>query len=420
MAKFRQQHQRSASSRAKSNAREDHSFSQQGPEEEIPHTYRRWRQWYAPIMDVEANPPGVEKVTSWRHRWGRVLYLTILACVLLLGLNFLASHVFWYSAQGEVGNPYALSPTDVSVVKHITVSPGQRVHKGQRLMSFGSPELQKALTQAQANIASVASRLHQQTNQSHSTAESLRAEIVGLVDQYQALRQEYNQQQNMVDSMKSLAAKGALNFGDVNQLKHQQTQTKTQYAAVYAKLQADRAELRQLRAGAGNGKQAALRQHLASLSKLRESLRSQQQSLSLRAPVNGVVSQVSVTEGQTVKPGESAVVVVPRHDYRTLLYFPPAARPRLSTGQNLTVSTPDDMHIPMRITRIYPSIQDLPNDLQNHVIHQGRVIVAVAQPTRPNDMQKVSSGTPVTSGVPRWPALQWTIDWWSKVRKALS
>lgn len=398
---------------------DDYNLPDRAPADEGGYVPRPWRQWYASSMEVEATPLEVE--APKRRRWGRLIYLAIVVIGLLLGLDFIASHIFWYSAQGSVGGQqYQLSPTDISTVKQISVTPGDHVKKGQLLVSFNSPQFDQTLAQTKASIAEIESKMQNTNDSQQSNAASLRAEISGLQAQYQALRQEYQSQQQQINSMESLAAKGALNFGDVRQLQQQQMQTKAQYSQIYAKIQSDRAQLKQLKASGKGGQQSALHDRLAALKQLRQSLRSRVQSLTLRSPVNGIVAQVPVTKGQTVKPGDPAVVVVPDNDQRTLLYFPPAARPRLTKGETLSVTTPDGTNIQMRIAHIYPSIQDLPDNLQNRVSQSGPVVVVVAKPTNLQDIQKLPTGTPVTSHVPRWRAGQWIGRWWNDASAAVS
>lgn len=397
---------------------DDYNLPDRLPADEGDYVPRRWRQWYASSMEVEATPLEVE--LPKRRRWGRFMYLAIVILGLLLGLDFIAGHVFWYSAKGSVGgNQYQLSPTSIATVKTIAVKPGDKVHKGQLLMSFDSPQFSQTLAETKAKIADLESNMQDTSNTQASTAASLRGEISGLQAQYQALRQEYQSQQQQIDSMASLAAKGALNYGDVRQLQQQAMQTKAEYSQIYAKIESDRAQLKHIHAATKGGK-STMHDRLAALKQLRQSLHARMQSLTLKAPVAGVVAQVPVTTGQTVKPGDTAVVVAPSGDQRTLLYFPPAARTRLAKGQELPVTTPNGTHIKMRIAHIYPSIQALPDDLQSRVDHSGPVLVVVARPVNPQDIQKLPAGTPVNSQVPRWQAGQWIGHWVSEAGQAIT
>ena len=376
---------------------------------------RSWHGWYAHSMEARSTPLAIE--APIRRRWSRFVYLAAVTACLLVGLDFLAGQIFWYTAQGVIGETsYSLSPTEVGVVARIGVTPGERVRKGQVLVSFSSPALHQSLAQAQANIAAIESNLQNQAKASRGMEGSLRAELSGLSGEYQALRQDYESQQSMIESTAALAAQGVLNFSDVDQLRERQLQLKAQIAAVYAKMLADRAQLRQLAKAGRPSASGALDRRLASLQRLREGLALQMRSLELRAPIEGIVAQLPVTRGQTVRPGEAAVVIVPPGNQRTLFYFPPAARSRLSAHQRLVATTPDGTRIAMHITRIYPSTQDLPETLQRPVNDRGPAIVAVAQPLRPRDVEELAAGTPVTARVPRWHAIRLPYEWWHKLR----
>lgn len=376
---------------------------------------RHWRQWYARSLEVKATPLEVQEPK--RRRWGRMIYLAIVIAGLLIFLNYLAGQTFWYSAKGVVGgHQYQLSPTSVSIVKTIDVSPGDHVSKGQVLVSLKSPQLNQEEAQTRVNLAGIESKLRDQSEDQQATASALQAEIGGLQSQYDALQDQYAYQQQRIDSIRRLAAKGVLNFGDAYDMQQQQMQTKAQYLQVNAKLQADRAQLKGLKATTKGATQSTLANHLATLDHLRQSLHSSADALSLRSPVAGIVAQIPVTQGQTVKPGDPAVIVVPNDEQRTLLYFPPAARASLTKGDTVPITTPDGGTIQMRISHIYPSIQDLPEDLQNSVTRQGQSIVAVAQPINPRDISMLQAGTPVTARVGRWHPSVWLSRWFRVVK----
>lgn len=389
------------------------------PVRDDPPVPRSWHRWYAHSMEARSTPLAIE--APRRRRWSRFIYLAVVTGALLFGLDFWAGQVFWYTAQGVIGDTsYSLSPIEVSVVAHVGVTPGEHVRKGQELVSFSSPALHQSLAQAQVKIAAIESNLQNQAQVSRGTEGSLRAELSGLRGEYQALRQDYGIHQSMIDSTQALAAQGVLNFSDVDQLRERQLQLKAQVAAVYAKMVADRAQLRQLVKAGHERASGDFDRRLASLRRLREGLALQMRSLVLRAPVNGVVAQLLVTRGQTVRPGEAAVVIVPPDNQRTLFYFPPAARSRLSAHQRLVATTPGGTRIAMYVTRIYPSTQDLPQTLKYPVNYRGPVIVAVAQPLRARDVENLPAGTPVTARLPRWHAIRLPYQWWHKLRGVLA
>lgn len=387
------------------------------PHEEEP-VPRRWRQWYASSLEMEGAP--LEVQAPRKRQWGRLVYLSLVIGAILFGVDVVAGHVLWYNATGSFGGrQYQLSPTDVSTVKDIAVQPGQHVSKGQTLVRLSSPQLSQNLAQARTNIAELESKLQATASSAHAQAATLRAQISGLQAQYQALHQQYQSRQQQINTMESLAAKGALNFGDVRALQQKQSQLQAQSSSVYAQIQSDRVQLRQLDAQGKGSQNARLQHRLASLKQLRKSLDQRMSALSLKSPINGIVAQVSVTQGQTVKPGQAAVVVVPSGHQRTLLYFPPAARSHLHRGKTLSVTLPDGSHAAMRIAHVYPSVQALPADLQSRVNHSGPVIVVVARPVSSHAVTDVASGTPVTARVSRWQTGRWVTTWWHEARSWL-
>lgn len=376
------------------------------------HVPRRWHQWYARSLELEATP--LEIAQPKRRRWGRFLYLALALLGIALGVNFLAQKIFLYTASGTIGvERYPLSPASTMKVARVEVHPGERVHTGQVIMRFDSPELEQQLAQTRVKIAETEAHLEQQSIQNDTTASSLKAEIEGLRSQLQALIQQYADQQSQVQTLKALAASGAASQVEVQKAQEAMVTSKSQYDAAAAKLRADRAQLRQLQKKDGATEKAA--SLLGSLRQLRKTLRSRVHALELRAPVDGVVAEVPVAQGQVVQAGNPAAVIVPGTDERTLLYFPPAARTRLHERQQLSVTTPAGDSLAMRIKQIFPSVQAVPESLQSDVDRQQQAVVVLATPVDPNAAAQVQPGTPVTASVPRWSGGDWVTRAWSSL-----
>lgn len=378
---------------------------------------RRWRQWYARSIDVETTP--LEITEPPRRKWGRYVYLLIVIAAIALGVNFVAGKALWFDASGTVGvKQYPVSPDATVTVKSIAVQPGQTVKAGQPLMRFSSPQLDQQLAQTRADIAKTKATLQQQTATSQGSASALRAEIGGLRSQLQALVQQYADQEQQVQTLQNLASNRAVNRGDVTRAREALLQTKAQYDSTAAKLRSDRQQLHALRASSNSAKSKP-DDLMASLKQLQRTLSSRMDALQLKAPVSGVVAQVPVTAGQVVKPGQPAAVIVPGNDQRTLLYFPPAARSRLKVGQLLTVTAPDGSDLPMRIERIFPSVESLPDDLQSGAENKGRAIVVLVKPASGHPSVKLQPGTPVTAEVSRWAPGKWLSELWSSTKKGV-
>lgn len=378
---------------------------------------RRWRQWYARSMDVEMTP--LEIAEPPRRKWGRYVYLLIVIAAIGLGVDFVAGKAFWYNATGTVGvKKYPVSPDATVTVKSIAVQPGQTVKAGQALMRFSSPQLDQQLAQTRADIAKTRAALQRQTASTRGSASALRAEIGGLRSQLQALVQQYADQQQQVQTLQNLANNRAVNPGDVTRAREALLQTKAKYDATAATLRSDRQQLRALRSSS-QGNHSTPGDLVASLKQLQETLKSRMDALELHAPVTGVVARVPVTQGQVVKAGEPAAIIVPGNDQRTLLYFPPAARSRLRVGERLTVTAPDGTNLPMRIERIFPSVESLPSDLQASVQKKGRAIVVLVSPAAHGAAIKLQPGTPVTAEVSRWVPGKWFGELWSSTKRRI-
>lgn len=334
--------------------------------------------------------------------------MLIVVAGLAFGADFLAGKIFWYNATGTVGGmQYPLSPTQVATVGEILVHPGERVHKGQVLVRVDSPQLSRQAAQTSASIASARVQLQSDARDRATTIATLQAEISGLKLQKDALQQQYDYNESQVASMRGLYTKGVINYGDLSGPIGQQVQTQVQSAQITAKLQADRAQLKVLQNEAAAETDSPVNLRVASLEQVEDTLRADTSELSLRAPLDGIVAQIPVTPGQTLQPGQAAAIIVPDNRQRTLLYFPPAAQTRLSTGEILNVLTPDGHHVAMRVSHIYPSVQDLPEELRNRTTEETQKIVVAAQPVNRQDISRLPAGTPVTARVSRWNLLDW-------------
>jgi len=53
-------------------------------------------------MEARSTPLAIE--APRRRRWSRFIYLAVVTGALLFGLDFLAGQVFWYTAQGVIGD----------------------------------------------------------------------------------------------------------------------------------------------------------------------------------------------------------------------------------------------------------------------------------------------------------------------------
>lgn len=371
---------------------------------------RPWHQWHTSMRVDEPIPleVGVRK----RPQWGRYVYLLIIALV-VVGLGKVAfSHVYWYNASGMLaGQDYTVSTMSPATVKDVLVKPSQHVHAGQPLARLDSPQLRHQLARDDRNLAQM--RAHAVSGSAANQVAALRAQAQSLAAQAHALNTRMSVQQTQISSIRTLIAEGAANLGDLVPLQAKLAKTRGQYHSTHAELQGIRAQLHNI----SNGSQAptgdAHAKLMHTLRQQRNQLRSRLADLTLTAPVSGQVAKINVTPGSVLRPGDKAFVIVADKNGRTYLFFPPAAQHRLHVGQHVAVNGPNGKQVDMRITNIYPSLQDMPSTDAAATSNGSPKVVATAVPlgdaTWPAALR---SGTPVTSRIPRWSA---PAHWWHEL-----
>lgn len=372
----------------------------------MPDRGRPWRQWHTQHAELDTAP--LEVTAPRRPQWGRFLYMLI-----ILGLAFFAGHlayqhIFWLNASGEVsGQQYQLSPSQTVRVNKVLVQPTDKVKKGQVLVRFTSPQLQQALARDLSSIADLEGKMANGGTApgSDNSIGSLRADIQSLQAQEQFLSQQIRQQKQQISQLRQLVSQGAAAPADLQQARMQHAQTRSRYNQVLAKIRADRGRIHQLDNAQSKGE---LQTRLRAMKQLRQSLRQRMDNLVLKAPASGVVAKVPANPGETLRAGQQAVVLVQRGTLRTYLYFPPAAGDRLQQGQTLPITLPDGTQVPMRVSKIYPSMQAVPKQLQPATGKSGdqaQVVVAAEPANRraASRLRRLQSGTPVSARVSRWP-----------------
>lgn len=373
---------------------------------------RPWHQWHTEMQVAEPVP--LEVTVQRRPQWGRWIYLAIILLIVAGIAKVIFDHVFWYNASGVIaGQRYTVSSIYPATVRDILVQPSQKVQQGQPLVELESPQLRSQLAQDSASLA----RMQQQsvTGSSANQVAVLKSQERGLSGQTRALASSLAVQDRQIRALQALIAEHAANAGGLVPLEADRAKVQGQYDTARAQLQGVRAQLHNIAQGTaavgGDGQQELVK----SLREQRDSLHSQLADLTLRAPVSGEVAQVKVTDGSVLRPGDEALVIVTGHDRRTYLFFPPAAQDRLQIGQRVSVTGPDGSRLRMRITSIYPSLQDMPGADTPTFADGSPRVVAAAEPVNDGTSWPATlrSGTPVSSRVARWAA---PVAWWNHAR----
>lgn len=372
---------------------------------------RPWRQWHDSTQPAQTSP--LEVSAPKRPQWGRFIYLAIILLIVAAIAKVAFDHVFWYNASGVVaGQQYTVSTIHSATVRKLLVQPSDHVQAGQVLATLSSPALQRKLTRDQARLAHLQ---HQEAaDSSANKLASLRAKKQSLQAKAHSLNTRMKQQEQQLHSLRQLVARNAASGSDLAELRAKHAQMHAQYDQTQAQLQGVTSQL-------SNVKETASDQHaderIATLKKQHKNLQEKLDGLSLKAPVSGQVARINVSKGSVLSPGDKAIVLVSGEKRRAYLYFPPAAQDRLHKGQKVTVTGPDGARMHMRISSIYPSLQDAPIASRHKQFGSPRVVVS-AKPVRGEQLPKgMHSGTPINSSVARWAA---PVRWFDDLKDALS
>lgn len=269
-------------------------------------------------------------------RLGRVLYLTALAGIALWIANAFAGHLVYFRAQGLVVADVAeLGSEYTARVKNVAVSRGQSVGEGAPIAEVASQEVSERIARIAADIA-----------RSRGELAGVKAELAGRVKLINEARMRLRVAERTRDSYDQVDEKGLitnqerLRFEDqyytaVQEVRRLETAIETLRAerdALGTRVEAAETALRDLRATFDNGV--------------------------VRAPWDGIVSDVSVLPGSVVQPGEPIARIARKETY-VLAYRATGTLYDVAVGEEVIVS--DGVRdYPGRIVRILPLTAKLP------------------------------------------------------------
>ncbi len=365
---------------------------------------RPWRQWHSSTQAQQSLP--LEVARPSKPQWGRYIYLGIIACIVALVAREVYTGVFWFNAQGAVsGRQYNVSPSQTVTIDEVLIEPSETVKAGQPLVKLNAPDLVQALARNEAEIARIQADLMESTSRIESNREELRARIATAKARVEALESRSRTEIERINAMRRLVAAGAVSKGSLQELEMQHTETWSDYQQAKAELESAYRQSATLAETERSSSDKALPENrLSSLTKLRDSIQTQLNSLELRAPSDGVVATVPVSRGDVLKAGEPAVVMLEQEDIRAFLYFPPSAQGRLKVGQIVPAHTSAGAEFPLRIEKIYPRMESKAGQQYNQLnAPADAALVAEAVPANGSDFPDfMNSGTPIYGRVPRW------------------
>lgn len=223
-----------------------------------------------------------------------------------------------------------LSARVAGAVRHVAVADYQRVHKGDLLLEIDPAEYQADLAKAEAGVASAQATLDNLANQI-----ALQQATIAQADaQWQAARATQRQAGLEADRQDDLLRRGLAGTRQkVEQASADHDKAAANMRAAEASAQAQRRQLDVL-AGQQAQRTAELRAAEATLQAARLKLAYTR----VTAPVDGVVGEAQVHEGDYVSAGSSLISLVPLPDVHVVANYKETQLTRVAPGQAVEVA----------------------------------------------------------------------------------
>ncbi len=261
-------------------------------------------------------------------------------------------------------------------IEKILVDEGQTVEKGQILITFDNIELSSkiseakaALTQAQSKAELLAkgadsSELRQARAQVQQAEERLRIlssgarpeEIVQAESKVEVLQGQYENAKKAYENGKTMLSAGIISQQKMDELT-------SGYEAAKSGLDSSKAALKMLKTGARSEEVRIAKSQLASAraqydkvtggakreeldiayaaveqaESLLNALQGQLREVELKSPISGVVSVISVSEGELVQPNRPVVSIIDYDALWTDVYVPESKLSFVKVGQKVTI-----------------------------------------------------------------------------------
>ena len=264
------------------------------------------------------------------------------------------------------------------VVEEVRVLPGDRVEPNTVLAVLTNPAVDSDLAQAKANLAS---------------AEAQRASLhAQLISQMLTLQGQLatDQAEAKTAAVRERAERSLVDAHIVSILDYTGTRMQAiEYARLVALANQQIAAFRQSMAAQ---EQAAVA-NVAALQAVLDNSRQQVQALSVTAGMQGVVQDVAVHAGQTLKVGGGIARVASVKDLKVTLQVPASEAGEVAIGQSVTLQLATDVaqNLRGRVTRVSPAVSNgsvdvdvlpqgsLPSDVRPNLAVTGNIHIANIQ-----------------------------------------
>ena len=292
----------------------------------------------------------------------RRLTLFLLAlCLVVLSVLILGAYTRKERVQGQVQARDGVAmvvPPEAGQIRQVHVKEGQAVKAGEVLVELGNERFSDAGSTQALIETNLQNQREQVVAQSQGQAQAKEAALAALsqrVAQGQrdlaSLHEEIRLQTQQRDSVRHLLEQMQPLFNEriVSELQYeQQRQALLEHSARLQALQRQRSAAEADIAQARDEQARLTAQHRITQAGLdRDLLTLQQETVQrhgnrntvLKAPVDGVVSGLSVTAGQSVAAGSPIAAIVPTHSaMEAVLYVPSTAVGFIKPGQHVRVS----------------------------------------------------------------------------------
>jgi multidrug efflux pump subunit AcrA (membrane-fusion protein) len=238
----------------------------------------------------------------------------------------------------------ALSPKISAPVRKFYVTRGAKVHRGQLLVTLENRDLaavavenQGAYQQAEANYAT-------------TTSSSLPEEFQKAELDARSSKQALDAQQNLYDNRRALYKEGALPRKDLDQAEVALAQARTQYELAQQHLKALQAGGKQQRFKAAGGELTAAKgRYLGAEAQLQYS--------ELRSPIDGVVTDRSLYEGEVAPAGSPVITVMDVSQVIAKAHIPQTEAVLLHPGDPATLVVPGlDASVAGKVKVVSPAL----------------------------------------------------------------
>jgi len=237
----------------------------------------------------------------------------------------------------------AITPKITAPVKKFYVTRGSRVHRGQLLAVMENRDL------AAAEAESKGAYEQAQASYGIATSSSIPEEWQKAESDAKAAKEAYEAQQKVYDSRKVLYEQGALPRKDFDQSTVALIQAKANYeiaqhhlAALEAAGKKDEMKLAQGQLTSAHGKY--------------EGAAAQLSYSEIRSPIDGVVTERPLYQGETAPAGAPLLVVMDTSSVIARAHIPQLAPGALKAGDAATITLPGDVEVNGKVTLVSPAL----------------------------------------------------------------